>query len=126
MLDLDRLKTFNGTLGNPAGDALLRRVAAAIRAAIRDCDRAYRYGGDEFAILMAVTPDQALQAAERVREAIGAITAGERLRVTASVGVACRPTDALTSEDLVRAADAKLYIAKGLGDDQVSSAVDTD
>jgi diguanylate cyclase (GGDEF)-like protein len=126
MLDLDRFKAFNDTLGHPAGDALLGRVAAAIRTAIRDGDRAYRYGGDEFAILMAITPDQALQAAERVREAIGAITNGEHLRVTASVGVACQPTDALAPQDLVRAADDKLYIAKGLGGNQVRSAVDTD
>jgi len=69
-------------------------------------------------------PLPGLQILYRARPA--SVTDGERVRVTASVGVACHPADALTSEDLVSSADSKLYIAKRRGGDRVQSAVDAD
>jgi diguanylate cyclase (GGDEF)-like protein len=124
MLDLDGFKHFNDTQGHPAGDVLLQRVAAGIAGAIRGTDRAYRYGGDEFAVLLlGAGPVHGADAAERVRAAIGSITGADRAHVTASVGVACYPDDAETSDELLAAADFALYQAKRGGGDAVMAAV---
>src|SRR5471030_769421 len=67
MLDLDSFKRFNDTQGHPAGDALLRSIAAAIVESIRPADHAYRYGGDEFsAIIRAMTRAGAAEVALRI------------------------------------------------------------
>jgi diguanylate cyclase (GGDEF)-like protein len=99
MIDVDHLKRTNDTLGHPAGDQLLRRTAHALRTALRRSDRAYRIGGDEFAVLLvdtaSVEPGELLA---RVREAgAGPI----------SIGIASWPPDDL--ESLVHQADARLY-----------------
>jgi len=116
MLDLDGLKALNDRHGHPAGDAVLREVAGSIRAAVRARDRACRYGGDEFAILL---PDTAravgVQVAERIRAGIAGLDAAAGHGVTVSVGVACAPDDATTRDGLVAAADVALYRAKALG-----------
>jgi diguanylate cyclase (GGDEF)-like protein/PAS domain S-box-containing protein len=114
MLDLDGFKTYNDRWGHPAGDELLRRIASAIAAAIRAGDRAYRYGGDEFAVLLpGATRAQARRIESRIRAAIlqlhgpdGSPTVG------VSAGLACFPADARRPEDLVLVADRALYLAK--------------
>jgi diguanylate cyclase (GGDEF)-like protein len=118
MLDLDSFKQFNDTFGHPAGDALLAGVSAAIVGAIRQNDRAYRYGGDEFALLLrGASRKHAQEVAARVRSAVldGVVSAGPgdgRVVVTTSVGAACWPEDGAAKADLVAAADAALYRAK--------------
>ncbi len=120
MLDLDLFKAFNDTYGHPAGDALLGVVADALVGAIRQNDRAYRYGGDEFALLLRGAPlrvaeEVAARVRATVREAVAASGIGDGgIEVTVSVGCACWPQDGPEKEQLVEAADAALYRAKRL------------
>jgi diguanylate cyclase (GGDEF)-like protein/excisionase family DNA binding protein len=113
MLDLDSFKAFNDTFGHPAGDALLAGVAAALRAGTRDGDGAYRYGGDEFAVILpGASRIEAYEVAERIRQAVLDIADRTGPRVTISVGVACHPEDGATKDELVAVADQSLYMAK--------------
>ena len=115
MMDLDRFKGFNDRNGHPAGDDLLVAVSRAIESCTRAGDRVYRYGGDEFAVIL---PDCDRPAAEevaaRIRTAIDAIPddSGGR-HVSISVGVACHPDDARDKDTLVETADQALFLAKG-------------
>ncbi|HUQ43810.1 MAG TPA: EAL domain-containing protein [Candidatus Limnocylindria bacterium] len=115
MMDLDRFKGYNDRNGHPAGDELLVAVSRAIETCIRLGDRAYRYGGDEFAVIL---PDCSRSAADevarRIRAAIESIpdeSGGPH--VTISIGIACHPEDALDKESLVETADQALFVAKG-------------
>jgi diguanylate cyclase (GGDEF)-like protein len=126
MLDLDHFKTVNDTHGHQAGDELLRTVAATIQQHLRPRDAVYRYGGEEFCIVMpGTTESEAVDIADRLREAIAAdaVEVGPDqlpLAITASLGVAATASsDAAT---LVQQADAALYAAKGLGRNQVQAA----
>ena len=93
MIDLDAFKAFNDTRGHPAGDALLTAIARAMSAAIRDGDRIYRYGGDEFAaILPGADRMAAHDVAERLRCTVASRPAATP-RVSISVGVSCYPED---------------------------------
>ncbi len=117
MMDLDGFKAFNDTLGHPAGDSLLQTIGGAIVGAVRDEDRAYRYGGDEFGVLLPGLGRQRAEAiADRIRiavaEAAAEETAGTGPVVTISVGIATFPGDGRTKDALVRAADAELYRVK--------------
>jgi len=111
--DLDDFKAYNDAHGHPAGDALLGRIAAVMADMVRSQDRVYRYGGDEFAILL---PDAGIGAArdvaERIRATVARITAAIGPVVTVSVGVACYPDQATDKDGLVGAADRALYLAK--------------
>lgn len=118
MMDLDSFKSFNDTYGHPAGDALLQTVAKAIVGATRQNDRAYRYGGDEFALLLlGASSNHAEEVAGRVRVAVREAVrvspvGGAGLPFGASVGAAHWPADGPGKADLVSAADAALYEAK--------------
>jgi diguanylate cyclase (GGDEF)-like protein len=121
MLDLDDFKRYNDGKGHPAGDTILQVVGRAICSAVRDRDLAFRYGGDEFAILIPNADlSVALPVAERVIAAIAEYVATEEARITASAGVACLPGGALTAAGLVATADAALYKAKKLGGARVA------
>ena len=120
MLDLDDFKQYNDVHGHPAGDALLQAAGAAITSSVRDGDMCFRYGGDEFAVLLPGTDaESARQIAERVRLAIAAVHSSDAPGITASVGLGCLPRDAQSADALVAATDAALYRAKGLGGDRV-------
>jgi diguanylate cyclase (GGDEF)-like protein len=118
MMDLDSFKAFNDTYGHPAGDALLQTVAKAIVTATRQNDQAYRYGGDEFALLLiGASRSHAEEVAARVRSAVrdtvrGSAVGGFGAHVTASVGAAHWPADGRSKAALVEAADAALYRSK--------------
>ncbi len=114
MMDLDDFKGFNDTRGHPAGDALLSAIARTLHEGLRDGDRVYRYGGDEFAaILPHADRVAAHDVAERLRRAIAAVGAsGDGPPVTITIGVACYPDDGTRKDALVSVADRAMYLAK--------------
>jgi diguanylate cyclase (GGDEF)-like protein len=123
MMDLDSFKGYNDRLGHPAGDALLHAVGTAIYGAVRTDDRVYRYGGDEFALILpAVDADAAATIGERVRAAVARLTSNDPSPVTISIGVATMPGDANDKNDLIAAADIALYQGKQSGGDRVMRA----
>jgi len=131
MLDLDRFKPVNDGMGHQAGDLLLKEVADAIVAASRDTDRVFRYGGDEFAVLLPRTDgEQVGPIAERVRAAVkGVVGAGTTWRgrarsLEASAGTASFPTDGGRAEEVLLAADRALFVAKRSGGARVASAAE--
>ncbi len=123
MLDIDNFKQVNDTYGHPAGDIILREVAARVMKTTREGDLDFRYGGEEITILLPSTDGAgAVSVAERVREQIGgaAYDIGERkLRITVSIGAAAIPEHAATIRDLVNEADKALYEAKRSGKNRV-------
>ena len=116
ILDLDSFKVFNDKNGHLAGDDVLRKIGNAIKNSIRSADQAFRYGGDEFAIVLPTTgADAALLVAERIREQIDSQLAEGEIPVTASLGLATWPVNGTTANDIVAAADTALYVAKQNG-----------
>jgi diguanylate cyclase (GGDEF)-like protein/excisionase family DNA binding protein len=123
MMDLDSFKAYNDRHGHPAGDSLLHRAATAIYGAARSEDRVYRYGGDEFAIILVHTGvAEAVRVAGRIRRAVSALTTSDPTPVTITVGVAGLPGDATDRAGLIAAADTALYYGKRAGEDRVVRA----
>lgn len=121
MVDADNFKTYNDTLGHPAGDALLKEIAALLKDKVRASDIVCRYGGDEFALLLKNTrKEDAHRMCERIREAFQLRFGGNEVQVTSSIGLACFPTDADSKKDLAKAADDALYVSKRGGRNRVS------
>jgi diguanylate cyclase (GGDEF)-like protein len=117
-LDIDGFKPINDTFGHSAGDALLVEIAARLRAAIRPGDTAARPGGDEFVVVLpGASPDDALETARRIIDAVSApVTVGEEtISVGASVGIAVATTIADKAETLLDRADAAMLTAKRNG-----------
>ena len=114
MMDLDAFKAFNDTRGHPAGDALLADVARAMSAALREGDRLYRYGGDEFsAILPSADRVVAHDVADRLRRTVAGVACDhDDAQVSISIGVACFPDDGRRKAALVTVADRAMYLAK--------------
>jgi len=135
LLDIDHFKSFNDTLGHPAGDALLGQLGIVLRNCLRNVDRPARYGGEEFVVICPETGErEAYLIAERIRRSIeetafallekksSEIGLGEETtRVTVSIGCATFPGDARTSRELVKRADLALYDAKAAGRNTVCS-----
>lgn len=122
MLDLDHFKNINDQYGHTVGDKVLKEVVGQIREATRQTDLCFRYGGEEFLILLSNTHlDSALIIAERIRKKIESfklITDAGTIQTTASVGcTVLKPNDGL--EQLVSRADQLLYSAKHAGRNQV-------
>ncbi|MFH1382752.1 MAG: sensor domain-containing diguanylate cyclase [Chloroflexota bacterium] len=125
ILDLDSFKTFNDTNGHLAGDKLLGKIGGVIKNTIRGADRAFRYGGDEFAIVLPNTPiNAAIRVAERARKQVAAQTAGGPTPVTTSLGVSAWPADGTTANEVIAAADTALYEAKRSGKNRSQSTLD--
>jgi diguanylate cyclase (GGDEF)-like protein len=130
MLDLDHFKQFNDAHGHPAGDEALRAFSRAVRGSLRETDVASRYGGEEFAILLRNTDlEGAMVVAEKVRSAIELtpieIGPNRFARITASLGVAASDRHGTDRLQLMRLADAALYVAKD-GRNRVASAPASD
>jgi diguanylate cyclase (GGDEF)-like protein/excisionase family DNA binding protein len=125
MMDLDRFKAYNDRHGHPAGDALLHAIATAIYGAARSGDRVYRYGGDEFALILPnTTVAQAARVGNRIRRAVVELTSSNATPVTITVGVAAIPGDAADRAGLIAAADTALYYGKRSGENRVVRARD--
>lgn len=120
MLDLDRFKTVNDSLGHPAGDELLQIVAARLRRSLREADTLARLGGDEFAVLledMHDPQDAAVVAGHLIESCAQPVVLGDghEVYVGVSIGISLIPTDGDEGHELMQAADAALYGAKGNG-----------
>lgn len=111
IIDLDTFKAVNDEVGHVAGDELLREVAAALVGAVRASDTVARFGGDEFAVLAPDLDDGTRRLADAIAEALATVRAAGR-PLTASVGWAQFPDDALDAEGLLAAADARERSAK--------------
>src|SRR5437763_5150059 len=128
MADLDLLRDINNTYGHLAGDAVLKGIAEVFRAQLRHYDVPARFGGEEFSILLPETPpEQALEIAERIRQAVAkrtfdVETSSEPIRATVSIGVAGYPKDGTDANELIHQADLAVYRAKLQGRNRVLGA----
>ncbi|MBB3981827.1 diguanylate cyclase (GGDEF)-like protein/PAS domain S-box-containing protein [Sphingobium fontiphilum] len=119
MLDLDRFKTVNDTLGHPAGDALLRQVSQRLQRVVGDKGLVGRQGGDEFKIILPGHHENGFLS-ELAQTIISNVSQpytieGNPVVIGVSIGISCCPRDGVTSDALIRNADLALYAAKGDG-----------
>ena len=121
-VDLDDFKQVNDALGHAAGDEVLNAVAARLTDSVRPGDVVARVGGDEFAVLLAGVPDDAIRIGERALAALRPPidVAGTHVRVGASAGLAVRH-EGSDAAGLLREADVAMYSAKGHGKDRVEA-----
>lgn len=121
MLDIDHFKGVNDKYGHPVGDEVLIAVAELAIKSLAHKGKAYRYGGEEFALLLPnFSVEEAVGLAERIRKDIGKTTVSSKsLKVTVSFGIASVPDHAKNSKILLEKADAALYDAKNLGRNRV-------
>jgi diguanylate cyclase (GGDEF)-like protein len=120
-VDVDRFKDINDTMGHAAGDALIMAVATRLQGALAPEDFLARFGGDEFAVLRrGAGPEAADQLAERLRAAFEESfdLYGQRVRMTATVGLAMAPNHGASPQELMRHADIALYQGKNQGRDR--------
>ena len=116
MLDLDLFKAYNDIYGHLAGDQVLRKIAEHIKGSIRSIDTAFRYGGEEFTVILPETPlHDAYKVAERTRKTIETGMSSKAIPLTTSLGVASWPADGVMREEIIACADAALYQAKQAG-----------
>ncbi|WP_455219684.1 putative bifunctional diguanylate cyclase/phosphodiesterase, partial [Kaarinaea lacus] len=118
-VDLDRFKIINDSMGHDAGDQLIRITGERLSGLIRDNDTLFRWGGDEFTIILEdiEDPESVASIAERIIIGMtGPIAIGKQeIIITTSIGIAVYPGDSNTSEALIKNADAAMYHAKGSG-----------
>lgn len=110
-LDLDNFKKINDTYGHIFGDRVLKTVAGIIKQAIRDIDYAFRFGGDEFVILIFAEYDVLLKVAERIKEKVSS-TKVDEITVQCSLGYAHCPNDDKDLEKVLHLADKRMYEEK--------------
>ncbi len=119
LIDLDRFKTINDTLGHHAGDALLVQVADRLRATVRDSDIVARLGGDEFVVALPGinSPSDAAHLADKIARRISEPyqIIGQEQRTSPSIGICLYPNDAVEIGDLLKNADVAMYHAKAQG-----------
>ncbi|SEM23473.1 EAL domain-containing protein [Bradyrhizobium sp. OK095] len=120
MLDLDRFKNVNDSLGHGAGDVLLRQVAQRLRSALRVSDVLARLGGDEFAIIQEACEDQracSTELAARIAKLVAEpfLLPGHRVEIGTSIGIAIAPDHGSDQEQLLKKADLALYRSKSAG-----------
>jgi len=126
-IDLDHFKQVNDTHGHLIGSKLLAEIGYLVKAQLRLIDFAFRYGGDEFVVLLPQTgKDSALVVAKRLRDSMRASAfckdEGLNLNVRASMGLATFPHDAKTPHDIIRQADEMMYMVKNSTRDNIGIA----
>jgi diguanylate cyclase (GGDEF)-like protein/PAS domain S-box-containing protein len=121
MIDIDRFKNINDTLGHGMGDTLLKLVGSKLKSCIRDCDTLARWGGDEFVLLLPGLQDSAtaVTIARRCLTAVKEpfVIDGQNLHITASIGISVSPDSSAEAETLLKNADTAMYKAKARGGD---------
>jgi diguanylate cyclase (GGDEF)-like protein len=127
MFDLDHFSELNNRHGHHVGDQVLRAFGEILRGRMRASDLVARWGGEEFvAILYRATLEDAMRIADTIRQQLAAVAVpgaeGEKLAPTVSAGCAAMGDDAESAEELMRAADVALYMAKRAGRDRVCAA----
>ena len=126
-LDLDHFKEVNDTHGHLVGSKLLREMAELIRGSLRLIDYAFRYGGDEFVILLPQTGKESANVVarrlhERVNEKKFMAEEGLNLHLTPSIGLATYPVDATTKAEMIRLADEAMYLVKNTSRNNIAAA----
>jgi diguanylate cyclase (GGDEF)-like protein/PAS domain S-box-containing protein len=119
LIDLDRFKFVNDSMGHKAGDVLLMTVAARLRSSLRDTDTVARLSGDEFVVILSEHSDQPLSPdiVQRVMDSVAqpVMLGPKEFFVTCSIGVAAFPSDGTPADSLIEHADIAMYRAKKLG-----------
>ncbi|MGB9109776.1 MAG: EAL domain-containing protein, partial [Telluria sp.] len=119
LIDLDRFKYVNDSMGHKAGDVLLMTVAARLRSSLRDTDTVARLSGDEFVVILSQHEDQPLSGdiVQRVMDSVAqpVMLGPKEFFVTCSIGVAAYPSDGTPADSLIEHADIAMYRAKKLG-----------
>jgi diguanylate cyclase (GGDEF)-like protein len=123
-IGLDRFKRINNALGYPVGDEVLQQVSQSLVAAVRESDSVFRYGSDEFVILLndVLHPQQTQHIAQKILQAISATrhVAGHDLSVTASLGISIYPNDSSTAVELIKHAETAMHTTKERSPDDFS------
>jgi diguanylate cyclase (GGDEF)-like protein len=122
MIDIDWFKEYNDFHGHQKGDKLLIRLVRTLSHNIRFSDKLYRYGGEEFVVLLPETDEkEAKETAEKLRGKVeekkfeGAKMSQPNMNITISLGVSSYPKNGVSSEQIIYAADSALYLAKSSG-----------
>ena len=122
-LDMDYFKTYNDVSGHLAGDEILKHIGRHIKESVRDIDICFRYGGDEFAIIVPETTlDDGGKIAERIRKGIESQMDLQGMPLTCSIGIASWPTDGVMHEEIIQSSDAAIYYAKRTGRNRICLA----
>lgn len=113
MVDIDNFKKYNDTMGHVKGDQILKKMASIMNMNIRDSDLIFRYGGEEFCVLLpGVSLSKAKKIAERLREQVEKAFAGQEFPLTVSIGVSCSKGNSRNAKYLLDQADKAMYRAK--------------
>ncbi len=127
-IGLDRFKRINNALGYPVGDEVLQQVSQSLVAAVRESDSVFRYGSDEFVILLQDVqhPQQSQHVAQKILNAVSATrhVAGHDLSITASLGISIYPNDSGTAVELIKHAETAMHTSKERGSDRFSFYTD--
>ena len=123
-IGLDRFKRINNALGYPVGDEVLQQVSQSLVAAVRSSDSVFRYGSDEFVVLLndILHPQQTQHVAQKILKAIRTTrhVAGHDLSITASLGISICPNDSGTAVELIKQAETAMHASKERGPDDFS------
>ena len=122
-MDMDLFKTYNDVYGHMEGDEMLKHIGQDILSSVRGIDMAFRYGGDEFTVVLPqASLDDAYLVAERIRKRIEREMDSRGAALTCSIGISSWPTDGVMREELLQAADSALYHSKEAGRNRISLA----
>jgi diguanylate cyclase (GGDEF)-like protein len=123
VIDLDNFKQINNAFGHLFGDLVLKKLAKIIKSSIRELDSVFRYGGDEFVVVLpGISKKIAREIAERLLKNIRNVEFEDGIRITASIGISSFPEDGETAQSLFESADRALYISKTLGKNTITAA----
>ncbi|MDI3472870.1 MAG: two-component system, cell cycle response regulator [Thermotogaceae bacterium] len=123
VIDLDNFKQINDAFGHLFGDLVLKKLAKIIKSSIRELDSVFRYGGDEFVVVLpGISKKIAREIAERLLKNIRNVEFEDGIRITASIGISSFPEDGETAQSLFESADRALYISKTLGKNTITAA----